>query len=280
MRWCLEPALRQSVGFGPVFFPRAPREPSRCRSRSSAGRGARGDGARPAGSRGAVATPRCAATGPGGANTSARPAAHLACGSICQGMPARRTKRMPVRIVAVRNRDPAVPVATLRAPLRDQRFQARPDRIIDEGLRHARPYQAARLRTRAANGVLKRALKNLTIRSRPGAPTRRFASGGSLSGSLCPGDPPLSRSVGTVLGFAPHGSIPFTGTALEPVDGQLTTGDRVYSPHFLVRGYVGVGANPVPADPRVKTEIAAIDAQIAEADSENGKYGGAGKGPD
>ena len=36
----------------------------------------------------------------------------------------------------------------------------------------------------------------------------------------------------------------------------------------------------VPADPRVKTEIAAIDAQIAEADSENGKYGGAGKGPD
>ena len=51
------------------FFPRAPREPSRCRSRSSAGGGARGDGARPAGSRGAVATPRCAATGPSGANT-------------------------------------------------------------------------------------------------------------------------------------------------------------------------------------------------------------------
>jgi hypothetical protein len=39
-------------------------------------------------------------------------------------------------------------VAAPRAPLGEQRFQPRPDRIIDEGLRHARPYQAPRPGTR------------------------------------------------------------------------------------------------------------------------------------
>ena len=36
--WCLDPALRRSVGFGPVLFARASRGPTRCPPPSTAGR--------------------------------------------------------------------------------------------------------------------------------------------------------------------------------------------------------------------------------------------------
>jgi hypothetical protein len=41
-----------------------------------------------------------------------------------------------------------MPVPAFDTPLWQQRFQPRPDRIIDQRLRHARPYQVARLGTR------------------------------------------------------------------------------------------------------------------------------------
>jgi hypothetical protein len=49
---------------------------------------------------------------------------------------------------AVRNRGAAMPMAAFGTALRQQRCQPRPNRIVDEGLRHARPHQVAHLGTR------------------------------------------------------------------------------------------------------------------------------------
>src|SRR4051812_33086005 len=40
-RWCLLPALRRSVGFGPLFFPHGQRVPTNCRQRHGKNRACR-----------------------------------------------------------------------------------------------------------------------------------------------------------------------------------------------------------------------------------------------
>jgi hypothetical protein len=50
---------------------------------------------------------------------------------VVMGMPARNTKRIPVKVARSGIAGPAVPMAPPPAALRNQRFQARPDSIID-----------------------------------------------------------------------------------------------------------------------------------------------------
>ena len=95
-----------------------------------------------------VSCSRCQTPGPLPADQAApagaaRPAAHLA-GQHLPGDAGSQDEENAGQNRAVGNRRAAVSVAPPRAPLRDQRFEPRPDRIIDEGMRHARPYQAAR----------------------------------------------------------------------------------------------------------------------------------------
>lgn len=67
--WCLDPALRRSVGFGPVFFPRASRGPTRCPPPSSAGRAVPVGAARRGGSHASDARRRPVPTPPSVAST-------------------------------------------------------------------------------------------------------------------------------------------------------------------------------------------------------------------
>jgi hypothetical protein len=67
--WCLDPALRRSVGFGPVFFPRASRGPTRCPPPSSAGRAVPVGAARRGGSHASDARRRPFPTPPSVAST-------------------------------------------------------------------------------------------------------------------------------------------------------------------------------------------------------------------
>ena len=78
---------------------------------------------------------------------AARSAAHLP-GQHLPGNTGSEHEEDAAQNRAIANRRTAMPMAAPRAALRDQRFESYPDRIIDEGLRHARPYQAARLGTR------------------------------------------------------------------------------------------------------------------------------------
>ena len=100
---------------------------------------------------------RCQRTKPA-PTRAARPAAHLARQHL-PGNAGSQDEENAGQNRAVGNRRAAVSVAAPQASLRDQRCEPRPDRVIDEGLRHARPYQAARLGTRGPSRVLKRALK-------------------------------------------------------------------------------------------------------------------------
>ena len=67
--WCLDPALRRSVGFGPTFFPRASRGPTRCPPPSSAGRAVPVGAARRGGSHASDARRRPVPTPPSVAST-------------------------------------------------------------------------------------------------------------------------------------------------------------------------------------------------------------------
>jgi hypothetical protein len=142
--WCLDPALRRSAGFGPVFFPPAHRayrpavhhrpalvEPSR--RRSSARRVSCKRRQTPARS---DFTKR---------RQHVLPEPHpVSRGNICHGNPPRSTNRMPVS-------------AAHGDGLRKQRLETRPQRIVQERLCHARPYQVDRASTRDQSEVFKRA---------------------------------------------------------------------------------------------------------------------------
>ena len=67
--WCLDPALRRSVGFGPVLFPRASRGPTRCPPPSGAGRAVPVGAARRGGSHASDARRRPVPTPPSVAST-------------------------------------------------------------------------------------------------------------------------------------------------------------------------------------------------------------------
>ena len=67
--WCLDLALRRSVGFSPVFFPRASRGPTRCPPPSSAGRAVPVGAARRGGSHASPARRRPVPTSPSVAST-------------------------------------------------------------------------------------------------------------------------------------------------------------------------------------------------------------------
>ena len=91
--------------------------------------------------------PVCVATAPAGASRccpSRSPSAAAASATECPS--AGRTRcRSEWR---GRNRRPAMPVPAPDAARRNERRQPRPDRIVNQRVRHARPYQAARLGTR------------------------------------------------------------------------------------------------------------------------------------
>ena len=95
MTWCLEPALRRSVGFGPVFSPRATRGATHYRRRPSADPGARVAGARRGALRADAARHRRVATGPGGANrcSPSRSPFHAAASATAARLAAQRECR-------------------------------------------------------------------------------------------------------------------------------------------------------------------------------------------
>lgn len=71
-RWCLLPALRRSVGFGPVFFPVAARGPTRCRRPRAPDRAGHAGGVRTTAPCAAAARRRPAAIVRTGANRRCR----------------------------------------------------------------------------------------------------------------------------------------------------------------------------------------------------------------
>jgi hypothetical protein len=94
--WCLDPALRRSVGFGPVFFPRASRDRPAAHHRPALVRAVPVGAARRGGSHAKRRqTPACCHS------TKRRqhvlPEPHpISRGNICHGNPPRNTNRMPV----------------------------------------------------------------------------------------------------------------------------------------------------------------------------------------
>jgi len=141
LMWCFEPFLRRSVGFGPVFPPRLGRPDPRS---ITVKRWSRLPPQAPFGEQGllqALQTPaRCL-------RTSRRQSViadpqPISRGRIRQGLPDRSTKRIPVKIARSGRGD-----RPWRWPRRARRLGRCGLSVIDVGLRHARPYQAERLRT-------------------------------------------------------------------------------------------------------------------------------------
>ena len=153
--WCFDPALRRSVGFGPVFFPRAMPGPRHCR---------RGRGLDPIGPSGATrraapravgARPRRVATAPAVANTcSPSHSPFPSDASATAAHSARRTGCPSTRPDRERGAAPwpsnGGAAASGGAVQCDSTRRGRSDAAacVTTSVAVTRPYQFARLRTR------------------------------------------------------------------------------------------------------------------------------------
>lgn len=95
-RWCFEPGRRRSVGFGPVLFPLPGPGSKSCRPRRERNRSDRPREASTTAPGAAGPTPWLVAKLSAVANTCSPNPHPISCGSICQGMPERSTKVIPV----------------------------------------------------------------------------------------------------------------------------------------------------------------------------------------
>jgi hypothetical protein len=140
-------ALRRSVGFGPAFFPRASRGPTRCPPPSSAGRAVPVGAARRGGSHASDARRRPVPTPPSVASTCCLSRIPLLAVTSAR-QPAAQHKQDAGEHRALGDPRPSAAAPRTATGLRKQRLETRPQRIVQEGLCHARPYQVDRASTR------------------------------------------------------------------------------------------------------------------------------------
>ena len=133
----LTPALRRSVGFGPVFS-RATPGATHCPPRPAPDRSGPVDAVRSAARHGAASTRQPAASARPAPARGAGPTAHLLRQHVPR-QPAAQDEQDAGQHCAVRNgRAPGVPTIA-SAPRREERFDDRPELIIDGECRDARP---------------------------------------------------------------------------------------------------------------------------------------------